>query len=76
MKAIDWLKSNGLKWLHRISFGIGLLFILFACISSDNTDYKILGFSLENGVNFFHIANSFFLITIVLILHDIKHKDE
>jgi hypothetical protein len=66
MKAFDWFA--------RISAGIGILLILFAVISIKSD--TILGLSVDHGVNFFHMANSFFLITIILFLHNIKHKKE
>jgi len=62
-----------LDWSSRISAGIGVLLITFAGLSTFTKSY-IFGF--ESRVNYFHAANSFFLITIILYLHYLKHKTE
>jgi hypothetical protein len=54
-----------LNWIEWISAVIGVLLMLLAVISSF-TGAMILKF--EHGVNFFHAANSFFLLAIVLFL--------
>jgi hypothetical protein len=54
-----------LNWIAWISAGIGVLLILLAGISSF-IDSKILG--IVHRVNYFHAANSFFLITIALFI--------
>jgi len=58
------------EWIARISAGIGLLSVVFGLISS------FIGIKIfaNQSVNYFHVANSFFLITIILYLHHIKHK--
>jgi hypothetical protein len=60
-------------WLARISAGIGVL-ILFIAVMSVFTKSNILGFS--NLINYFQAANTFFIITILLFLHKIKHKKD
>jgi hypothetical protein len=60
-------------WIARISAVIGVLLILLAGISSF-TSTNILGFG--HLVNYFHAANSFFLIAVILYLHNIKHQKE
>jgi hypothetical protein len=60
MKAL--LKA--LNWLEWISAVFGVVFIILGIISVLYADF------LDNriSVNYFHIANSFFLLTIVLFL--------
>jgi hypothetical protein len=60
-------------WVARISAVIGVLLIILAGVSSFTTS-NILGF--EHRVNYFHAANSFFLIAVILYLHNIKHQKE
>ena len=60
MKAL--LKA--LNWLEWISAVFGVVFIILGIISVLFAEFKADTFS----VNFFHIANSFFLLTIVLFL--------
>lgn len=65
---------KALKWIAFISADIGLIMILLAAIS------LIAGRAIivENIINYFHAANTFFLITIVifLFLHLNQHKKE
>ena len=52
-----------LKWIGCILGGIGATFVLFAAIS------LVIGkniFGIGQVVNFFHAANSFFLMAIAL----------
>ncbi|MBK7628426.1 MAG: hypothetical protein IPJ16_14710 [Bacteroidales bacterium] len=60
-------------WLARISASIGVL-ILFIGVMSVLTKSNILG--LSNLVNYFQVANTFFIFTIVLLLHKISHKKD
>lgn len=56
---------KALNWIGWISGGIGVLIVLFAGIS------LLIGrnvFGFGHVVNFFHAANSFFLITIALFI--------
>ena len=56
---------KALKWIAWISGGIGLIFMLLGAISG------VFG-GLLAGVevtNYFHVANSFFLITIALFIY-------
>lgn len=54
-----------LNWIGWISFGIGVLIILFAGISL-LTEKNLFGF--VHVVNYFQTANSFFLVTISLFI--------
>ena len=56
---------KALHWLACISLAGGLLIVIFAVISL--LSGQIL-FGFGHVVNFFHAANSFFLIAITLIL--------
>jgi hypothetical protein len=58
-------------WLARISATIGVL-ILFIGVMSVLTKSNFLG--LSNLVNYFQMANTFFLVTIVLYVHKISNK--
>jgi hypothetical protein len=60
-------------WLARISTGIGLL-LVFVGGMSGFTNSDIIGFG--SIINYFLVANTFFLITIILFLHNIKHKKD
>jgi hypothetical protein len=62
-----------LNWIAWLSAGIGVLLILFAGISSF-TESNILGF--EHRVNYFHAANSFFLITIALFIFLLRNESK
>jgi hypothetical protein len=53
-----------LNWIAWISGGIGLVFLLLAAISLI-VKAPIIG---EHIINFFHVANSFFLLTIALFV--------
>jgi len=54
-----------LNWAEWISVGIALLFLLLALIQSTLTGR----FSADTEiVNYFHAANSFFLLAIILFL--------
>jgi len=53
------------KWIGWITGGIGVIIILLAAISL-LTGKNIFGFT--HVVNYFHAANSFFLITIALFV--------
>lgn len=64
MKAFDWI-----AW---ISLGIGVVFMLLGFYSALFGRFN----SGTESVNFFHIANSFFLITIILYLNHLKCKKE
>ena len=61
-----------LKWIAWISAGFGVVLLLLATISI------VAGHSIgaQNIPSFFHAANSFFLLTIVLFLfiHLDQHK--
>lgn len=65
---------KALNWVACISGGIGLVMLLLAAIS------LFIGRAIivENTINYFHAANSFFLITIALFsfLHSEQHKKE
>jgi uncharacterized membrane protein len=58
---------NLIAW---ISTGIGLVLILLGIISS------VFGIKIyaNQAVNYFHVANSFFLITIALFVFLIKYQ--
>jgi hypothetical protein len=56
---------KALNWIGWISAGIGVLIILFAGISL-LTGTILFGF--KHLINFFHVANSFFLLTIALFI--------
>jgi len=55
---------KSLNWIAWISAGIGLVMLLLAAIS------LIAGRAIivENIINYFHAANTFFLITIALFV--------
>jgi hypothetical protein len=56
---------KALNWIGWISFGVGILILLFAAIS------LLMGknlFGFGHIVNFFQAANSFFLLTIALFI--------
>jgi hypothetical protein len=61
-------------WIARISAVIGVLLMLLGFISA------IIGKTVLPGiahyVNYFLIADSFFLITIALFIDNIKHKKD
>ena len=60
-------------WIARISFGIGIVIILLGAIQI------FIGWAIypvANASTIFLAAISFFLITIILFLHNIKHKKE
>jgi hypothetical protein len=61
-----------INWLALISAGIGLVMILLAAIS------LIVGEAIivENTINYFHAANTFFLITIALFVYLIKDQSK
>jgi hypothetical protein len=54
-----------LNWIGWISAGIGVI-IVFLAVISILVGKNIFGFG--HVVNYFHAANSFFLITIVLFI--------
>ncbi|OFY62697.1 MAG: hypothetical protein A2V64_06510 [Bacteroidetes bacterium RBG_13_43_22] len=56
---------KALNWIGWISAGIGAIIVLLAGISIV-MGKNILGFS--HVVNYFHAANSFFLLTIALFI--------
>jgi len=56
---------KALNWIAWISGGIGVLIVLLAAISL-LVGRNLFGFT--HVVNFFHVANSFFLITIALFI--------
>jgi len=59
-------------WIERISAGIGVLLIVLSFVQ------KIIGTKIifAESIAYFHCANSFFLIAIVLYLHHFKHAKE
>jgi hypothetical protein len=61
-----------INWLALISAGIGLVMLLLAAIS------LIVGEAIivENTINYFHAANTFFLITIALFVYLIKDQSK
>lgn len=57
---------KALKWIAWISGGIGLIFLILVPVSLIfNGGNAIIGLHI---VNFFHAANSFFLVTIALFI--------
>jgi hypothetical protein len=62
-----------IDWIARISAAIGLLLMVLGVLSTFTQTY-ILDF--EHRVNYFHMANSFFLITVVLYLHHFKYQKD
>jgi len=56
---------KALKWIAYISADIGAIMLLLAAIS------LIAGRAIivENIINYFHAANTFFLMTIVIFLY-------
>ena len=57
---------KALKWIAWISAGIGIILLLLVPISLlFNGGNAIIGLHI---VNFFHAANSFFLITVALFI--------
>jgi uncharacterized membrane protein YkvI len=57
---------KALNWIAWISGGIGVVFILLGLIQS------VLGSRFTEGteiINYFHAANSFFLLTIALFIY-------
>ncbi len=56
---------KALNWIGWISAGIGTIIILLAAISII-AGKNVFGFS--HVVNYFHAANSFFLLTIALFI--------
>ena len=67
---------KALNWIAWISAGIGVVFMLLGFISGLIAKDILPG--VTHIVNYFHIANSFFLITIILFvfLHLDQHKKE
>jgi hypothetical protein len=65
---------KALKWIAYISADIGALFVLIGLIQ------LVFGRFIQGTeiINYFHAANSFFLITIVIFLyiHLIQNKKE
>jgi hypothetical protein len=61
-------------WIARISAVIGVVLMLLGFISGLMQKSILPGFS--HYVNYFLIADSFFLVTVVMYLHNIKHKNE
>jgi hypothetical protein len=59
---------KALNWIAKISAGIGVLLILLAGISTIIYPTTIFG-GFEHRVNYFHAANSFFLITIIVLIY-------
>jgi hypothetical protein len=61
-----------INWLALISAGICLVMLLLAAIS------LIVGEAIivENTINYFHAANTFFLITIALFVYLIKDQSK
>jgi hypothetical protein len=59
-------------WAERISAGIGVLLILLSVVQKI-TGTKII---FSESISYFHCANSFFLISIVLYLHYFRHLKE
>jgi len=54
-----------LNWIEWISAGVGVVFIVLGLIQ------VVFRFRLSEGaeiVNYFHVANSFFLLSVVLFL--------
>jgi hypothetical protein len=59
---------KALNWIAWTSSGIGVVFMLLGFISALIGRFN----SGTESVNFFHIANSFFLLTIALFVSLIK----
>jgi hypothetical protein len=59
---------KALNWIAWTSSGIGVVFMLLGFISALIGRFN----SGTESVNFFHVANSFFLISIVLFVYLIK----
>ena len=57
-------------WIARISAGLGVLLMIFAVITTITGKYIFA----EHRVNYFQIANTFFLITIAMFIYQIKCK--
>ncbi|NMC41239.1 MAG: hypothetical protein GYA43_08725 [Bacteroidales bacterium] len=60
---------NAVKVAGWVSLGIGILIVIFAGISL-LTGRNMFGFT--HLVNFFHAANSFFLISVALFLAPVQ----
>jgi hypothetical protein len=74
MKVPTWF-VKALNWIEWISALVGLLFVLLALIQATFTGR----FSADTEIiNYFHAANSFFLMAILLFLfiHLGQHKME
>jgi hypothetical protein len=55
---------KALTWIAWISAGIGILFMLFGGLC-----YRFVNvFNFNQGLSYFQIANSFFLLTIALFI--------
>jgi hypothetical protein len=65
---------KALKWIAYISADIGLVMLLLAAISI----IARRAIFVENIVNYFHAASTFFLLTILIFLyiHLDQHKKE
>jgi hypothetical protein len=65
---------KALNWIAWISSGIGVVFVLLGFISALFGRLR----PETESINYFHAANSFFLITIasLLFLHLGRHKKE
>jgi hypothetical protein len=65
---------KALKWIAYISADIGAIMLLLAAISIIARRAIIV----ENIINYFHAANTFFLLTILIFLyiHLDQHKKE
>jgi hypothetical protein len=63
-----------LKWIAYISADIGVIMLVLAAISI----IARRAIFVENIVNYFHAANTFFLLTILIFLyiHLDQHKKE
>jgi hypothetical protein len=59
---------KALNWIAWTSSGIGVVFMVLGFISALFGRFN----SGTESVNFFHVANSFFLITIILFVYLIK----
>lgn len=58
---------KALNWIAWISAGIGVLLMIFSLITEVFAPNFVNFF--EHNINYFHAANSFFLITIVLFIY-------
>lgn len=64
---------KALKWLAAISAGIGCILILIGVISGVFVGKSILP-AVQNFIDFWLMANSFFLFAIMLFIYMLKYE--